>query len=244
MKYQPKPKFLYKKTILITGAGDGIGKEAALTYASYGANLILIGKKINNVKKTKKIINKKFKVNVEIYSLNFLKLTNVQAKKLVKKIKKKYKYIDGLLHNAAILGEIKPIIDYPIKTWYHVIQVNLHSSFILTKNFLPLLLKAPQSSLIFTSSTVGKKGRANWGAYSVSKFGIESLMQILSDEYKNTHLRVNCINPGKTQTKMRKKAFPKENFLKNKTPNQIMPIYLYLMSEDSIHISGLTLNAQ
>ncbi len=88
------------------------------------------------------------------------------------------------------------------------------------------------------------QGRANWGAYAVSKFATEGMMQVLADEYQSRHLRVNCINPGGTRTGMRASAFPTEDPLKLKTPADIMPVYLWLMGDDSRRKTGMTFDAQ
>ncbi len=139
------------------------------------------------------------------------------------------------LHNAEY-GVVAPISEQPSDLW-HVMQINVNATFMLTQA-LPLLLKAPNASLVFTSSSVGKQGRA--GAYSVSKFATEGL----SEEYKHSNLRVNCINPGGTRTSMRASAFPDEDPLKLKTPADIMPIYIYLMGDDSLRKTGSSYDAQ
>ncbi|VAY02436.1 putative oxidoreductase YciK [Arsenophonus endosymbiont of Aleurodicus dispersus] len=244
--YQAKANLLNQKTIIITGAGDGIGREVAFTYSRYGANLILIGKTTAKLEQVKQEIISKinFRASVSIYTMDFLSLTESKCHELATDISQRYPYLDGVLHNASILTKIAPIIEQPIKLWHKVIQINVNATFMLTQALLPLLLQAPNSSLIFTTSSVGRRGRANWGAYSVSKFATEGLMQVLFDEYKNTNLRVNCINPGGTRTKMRAYAFPLEDPMKLKTPQEIMSVYLYLMGEDSIKESGLSFDAQ
>lgn len=246
LHYQAKADLLNQKTILITGAGDGIGRETALTYARYGANLILVGRTTAKLEHVKQeiISNNKFTPSVSIYTLDLLTITESQCHALATDISKNYSYLDGVLHNASILGKIAPVIEQPIQLWHDVMQVNVNATFMLTQALLPLLLQAPKSSLIFTTSSVGRRGRANWGAYSVSKFATEGLMQILFDEYKETNLRINCINPGGIRTQMRADAFPSEDPMKLKTSQEIMPLYLYLMGEDSIKESGISFDAQ
>ena len=124
-----------------------------------------------------------------------------------------------------------------------VMQVNVNATFMLTQALLPLLLKSDAGSLVFTSSSVGRQGRANWGAYAASKFATEGMMQVLADEYQQ-RLRVNCINPGGTRTAMRASAFPTEDPQKLKTPADIMPLYLWLMGDDSRRKTGMTFDAQ
>ena len=157
----------------------------------------------------------------------------------------KYGHLDGLLLNAAILGDRSPISQYDISTWVNTIHVNLTSQFILTKSLLPSLEKSTGASVIFTSSGVGKIGKAFWGAYSVSKFGVEGLCQILSDEYQNDKtIRFNCINPGAIQTKMRKSAYPLEDPQKLLTPQDVIEKYVWLMSDDSKEIDGQSIDCQ
>lgn len=128
--------------------------------------------------------------------------------------------------------------------WQDVMQVNVNATFMLTCALLPLLLKSDAGSLVFTSSSVGRQGRANWGAYATSKFATEGMMQVLADEYQNRSLRVNCINPGGTRTSMRASAFPTEDPQKLKTPADIMPLYLWLMGDDSRRKTSMTFDAQ
>jgi NAD(P)-dependent dehydrogenase (short-subunit alcohol dehydrogenase family) len=149
------------------------------------------------------------------------------------------------LHNASILGDRTSIESYKPKVWLETMQVNLNGPFMLTQVLLPLLKKSKHASIIFTSSGVGRKGRAFWGAYGVSKFAIEGLMQTLADELSGTcTVRVNCINPGATRTAMRAAAYPAENPGVLKTPEEIMATYLYLMSDESNGVIGKTFDAQ
>ena len=139
----------------------------------------------------------------------------------------------------------KALEQYSYESWKNVLKVNLDASFLLTKNLIPLIKKSDNGSIIFTSSGVGRKGRAYWGAYSISKFATEAMMQILSEELQNTSsIRVNCINPGAVRTKMRESAYPAEDPSKNPTAEMIMKLYLYLMSDMSLGINGQSLDAQ
>ena len=140
------------------------------------------------------------------------------------------------------IAERKRKDDNP-QEWQDVMQVNVNATFMLTQALLPLLLKSDAGSLVFTSSSVGRQGRANWGAYAASKFATEGMMQVLADEYQQ-RLRVNCINPGGTRTAMRASAFPTEDPQKLKTPADIMPLYLWLMGDDSRRKTGMTFDAQ
>ena len=177
--------------------------------------------------------------------MDFEKAEEREFEEIVGAIKEEHSIIDGLLNNAGILGEKKSLEQYNFSTWTSVLQVNLHASFLLTKNLIPLLKKSNNGSIVFTSSGVGRKGKAYWGAYSISKFATEGMMQILSEEFQNTsRIRVNCINPGPERTKMRELAYPAENPEVNPLAADIMKYYLYLMSDQSLKISGQTIDAQ
>ncbi len=159
-------------------------------------------------------------------------------------IKREYGKLDALVHNASQLGVLGPFAQIEKSTWDEVIQTNLTSQFMLTKALIPVLELAEHASTIFTTSGVGNKGRAYWGAYCVSKFATEGMMQTLADEFENSSLRFNAINPGATRTAMRASAFPGEDVALLKTPTDIMPCYLYLLGNDSIKVTGQRINAQ
>ncbi|HCV65321.1 YciK family oxidoreductase [Serratia proteamaculans] len=244
MHYQPKQDLLEKRIILVTGAGDGIGREAALTYAKFGAQLVLLGRTESKLQAVQAEIAKLSSAPTYIITLDLLHTTQEQCQQVAQELATHVPRLDGVLHNAGLLGDIAPMAGLSMAMWNEVMQVNVNATFMLTQALLPLLLKSNAGSLVFTSSSVGRTGRANWGAYAVSKFATEGMMQVLADEYKSRHLRVNCINPGGTRTQMRASAFPHEDKSKLKTPADIMPLYLYLMGDDSRRKTGMSFDAQ
>ncbi|OKP03273.1 YciK family oxidoreductase [Xenorhabdus eapokensis] len=242
--YQPHSHLLQQKIILITGAGDGIGREAALTYARHGAQVILLGRTTAKLEAVRQQIANNGGLPADIYTMDLLTVTAEECQTFANDLAQRYSHLDGVLHNAGLLGAVSPIVEQPVQLWHEVMQVNVNATFMLTQALLPLLLKSTSGSLVFTSSSVGREGRSGWGAYAVSKFATEGLMQVLAQEYRETSLRINCINPGGTRTNMRASAFPDENTAKLKTPADIMPVYLYLMGDDSRHDSGISFDAQ
>lgn len=243
--YQAAPNLLDNKVILVTGAGDGIGKAVALAYAQHGATVLLLGRNEDKLEAVYDEIEKNNSPKPAILPLDLAQATAEDYQKLAEIIETEFGYLDGLLHNASILGDLTLLEQYSEQTWNSVIQVNLNAPFLMTKPLLPLIKKRANASILFTSSSVGRIGRAYWGAYSVSKFGIEGLMQILSQELENTtSIRVNSINPGATRTKMRAEAYPAEDPTTLTMPEDLIPVYLYLMGEDSIGINGQALDAQ
>lgn len=244
MHYQPQLDLLQNRIILVTGASDGIGQEAALTYARHGASVILLGRSDEKLRAVAEEISQAGAIPARWFTLDLLTCTPQECQQLAQQISTHYPRLDGVLHNAGLLGDVVPMAEQDPDVWQQVMQVNVNGTFMLTQALLPLLLQSDSGSLVFTSSSVGREGRANWGAYAVSKFATEGMMQVLADEYKNRHLRVNCINPGGTRTKMRASAFPTEDALKLKTPADIMPLYLWLMGDDSRRKTGMTFDAQ
>ncbi|GGF56588.1 YciK family oxidoreductase [Alteromonas lipolytica] len=242
--YIAPDNLLNGKTILITGAGDGIGKQAAITYASHGATCILLGKTVSKLEAVYDEIVAAGAPEPAIVPLDLNGATPKHYQDMANTIGDQFGQLDGILFNAGKLGHLSPFVQIPVDEWQQVMQVNVNSSVYMLQPLLPLLLKSAAASVIFTSSSVGRKGRAFWGTYSVSKFATEGLMQVLADEYKNKPLRFNCINPGATRTAMRAKAFPAENAETLKTPADIMPLYLYLMGEDSKDVNGESFDCQ
>ncbi|AMO56791.1 3-oxoacyl-ACP reductase [Endozoicomonas montiporae] len=244
-KYDAPPALLKDKIILVTGAGSGIGRTAALTYASYGATVVLLGRTTSKLEAVYDEIESNGWPQAAIYPMNLEGASEQDYANLAATLEQEFGHLDGLLNNAGLLGELKPIAQYDAETWQRVMQVNLNAPFLLTRELLPLLRNADHASVIFTSSTVGHEGRANWGAYSVSKFATEGLMQTLADEEDGiSQVRVNSLNPGGTRTAMRATAFPGEAADARPAPEEIMPLYLYLMSTDSINESGKAFHAQ
>ena len=244
MHYQPQLDLLQNRIILVTGASDGIGREAAITYARYGASVILLGRSEEKLRSVAQEISKISELPAHIYTLDFLTCTPQDCQQLAQRIRLHSPRLDGVLHNAGLLGDVVPMAEQDPQVWQQVMQVNVNGTFMLTQALLPLLLESEAGSLVFTSSSVGREGRANWGAYAVSKFATEGMMQVLAEEYQSRHLRVNCINPGGTRTKMRASAFPTEDAMKLKTPADSMPLYLWLMGDDSRRKTGMTFDAQ
>lgn len=243
--YQAPAKLLTDKIIAITGAGDGIGKAAAIKFAELGATVILLGRTIPKLEKTYDAIVEKGGLQPAIYPINFEGATEEDYQTLAANFAKEFTHLDGLLHNAAELGQRTPLSHYSKKAWDTVLQVNVTAQFLLTRELIPLLEKSKEASVIFTGSGVGYHGRAFWGAYAVSKAATENMMQTFADELnETTRIRVNSINPGRTRTKMRANAYPAEEPSSLKKPEQILGVYCYLMGDESVGVSGRQFEAQ
>ncbi len=243
--YQAPDDVLQNRIIVITGAGDGIGRCAAITFAAHGATVILVGKTIEKLESVYDEIEKAGYPQAAIYPIHLGGAVMKDYQDMHDTLEREFGAIDGLLHNASMLGDRKPIAQTDSEEWQQVMQVNVNAPFMMTRALLPLLEQSQDASIIFTSSSVGRVGRAYWGPYAVSKFATEGLMQTLADELANTSdIRVNAINPGATNTAMRRTAYPAEIPTDNPLPDQIMPLYLYLMGADSKGVNGQSMDAQ
>lgn len=243
--YEAPPGLLTDRVILVTGAGDGIGRAAAKAFAAHGATVILSGRTLAKLESVYDEIEANGDPQPALVPVDFSQAGAAEYQKLAETIERDIGHLDGILHNAGVLGDITPLEMYDPDTWDTVMTVNLRAPFMLTQALLPLLKQSPDASVIFTGSSVGRRARAFWGAYAVSKCGIEGLSQILADELMNTsNIRVNCINPGATRTTMRAAAYPGEDPGSLRTPDEIMPLYLYLMGPDSLGITGQSMDAQ
>ncbi len=242
MQYQAQQDFLKNKIILITGAGDGLGKTAAINYAAYGATVVLLGRTIKKLEATyDEIINAGYP-EPAIYPLNLEGATPKDYEDLANTLKEQFGGLHGLLHNAAAFGVSTPMQQHDIEVWYKVMQVNLNAPFVMTRALLPLLRETKGSKILFTTDD---KTKAYWGAYAISKDAITSFMKVLGDELdtENNPVQVNAINPGPVRTQMRVRAFPGEDPSTMPVTDTVMPAYLYAMSDDCKEIAQ-TIHAQ
>jgi NAD(P)-dependent dehydrogenase (short-subunit alcohol dehydrogenase family) len=232
-------KSLQDKVILVTGASKGIGNVVAKNYAKAGATVILLGRNISELTKLYDEIEEAHFPKPAMYPFNLATAASSDFEDLAMNIDQHFGKLDGLLLNAAELGILTPIEHYPIDLWQQVLQVNLTSNFLLCRSLIPLLKQSSSASIIFTSANMKPKPKAFWGAYAVSKCGVDALKNILSEELATTSsIRVNSINPQAVKTTLRRKAYPAEDAHNLPLPEDIMSTYLYLMSEDSRDVTG------
>ncbi len=243
--YSARNDLLQDRIILVTGAGDGIGRAAAKSFAAHGATVVLLGRTLEKLEAVYDEIEAAGYPQPAIVPMNLDTATEHDYIEVSNKLYDEFGRLDGVLHNAGLLGMRTPLENYDPITWEQVMRVNVHAPFLMTQSLLPLMQHSADASVVFTSSGVGRKGRAYWGAYAVSKFATEGMMEVLADELENqANIRVNAINPGATRTNMRAYAYPAEDPSNNPTPEEIMPVYLYLMGPDSQNTNGQSIDAQ
>jgi NAD(P)-dependent dehydrogenase (short-subunit alcohol dehydrogenase family) len=243
--YQAPPGLLVERTILITGAGGGLGSALALACARLGARVVLSGRRIPKLEKVYDAIVAAGGPRPSIAPLDLERADATHYDALTEAVQKEFGRLDGLVHAAGLLGERAPIEYYDVVKWLRVMHINLNAAFILTKSLLPLLRQSPDASVVFVSSGVATRARAFWGAYAASKFGVEALMQLLADETDSTtNIRSNSVNPGAMRTPMRAAAYPGEDPATVIQPEQVLGPFLFLLGPESRGISGRRLDAQ
>lgn len=239
------PKLLKDRVILVTGAGDGIGRACALSFAAHGATVILLGRTLAKLEAVYDEIERAGGPQPAIIPLDLAVAGEADYQQLAVTVEEQLGRLDGILHNAAVLGELTTLAQYEVGTWDHVLQVNLTAPFQLTQAMLPLLMQSPDASIVFTSSSVGRQPRAFWGAYGVAKAGLEALATTLADELANiSNIRVNTVNPGATRTQMRASAYPGEDPNSLARPEDRVPVFLYLMGPESRGVTAQRLDAK
>ncbi len=243
--YEPAAGSHAGRVIVVTGAGDGIGRALALSLARQGATVGLLGRTQRKLEKTYDRIVESGGPKPALLPIDLESGAAPEYDALHDALEREFMRLDGLAHVAGILGNLSPIEQYDVPTWCKVLHVNLTAAFILTRTLLPLLRRSDDASIVFTSSSVGRHGRAYWGAYAASKFGTEGLMQVLAHEAADTTcVRVNSVNPGPVRTAMRRQAFPAEDRARLADPESVVAPYLYLLGPASQGVNGQALDCQ
>lgn len=245
--FRPAPDLLAHRVILVTGAGDGIGRAVAGLCAAHAATVVLLGRTVEKLERAYDAIRAAGGPEPAIYPMDLSGAMPPDYEALAARLESELGRIDGLVHNAALLGALGPLEHYAPDAWQELMQVNVNAPFLLTRALLPLLRRTASAhghaSVVFTSSGVGRRGRAYWGGYSVSKFALEGLTQVLADELDGgTGIRVNSLNPGPVRTRMRANAFPAEDPETLITPEEAARAWLWLLDARGVH--GQALEAQ
>ena len=243
--YEAPDNLLHNRIILVTGAGSGIGRAASLAYASAGATVILLGKTVSKLEAVYDEIDAAGYPEAAITPVDLESVGDLEYETLVSGIEKEFGRLDGLLNNAGFLGPLMPFQTMTMEHWQKILQINLNAGFALTRYCFPLLKASDHASIIFTSSTAGRKPFAYSSAYTVAKHGIETLAQVLFLELENTSkVRVNTVNPGPCATALRQAAYPAEDPASLPQPEELMSVFLYLMGDDSLNENGKQFSAQ
>jgi NAD(P)-dependent dehydrogenase (short-subunit alcohol dehydrogenase family) len=243
--FAPDQTLLRGRTIMITGAGSGLGRALAIECARAGASVILLGRNAAKLDRVYDEIEALGAPRPAIANLDLALATAVEYDALARTVGDEFGKLDGLVHAAALLGDRTPLEQYDVPTWCKVMHVNLTAPFILTQVLLPELRKSADASVIFVSSGVVKQPRPFWGAYAVSKAGLEAVRGMLFEELeREPNIRINSVNPGRMRTAMRAAAYPAEDPNTVPTAESVSGPFLYLLSSHGRGIDGQFVEAQ
>ena len=227
------------KVVMITGASRGLGRALAQAYAKEGASLVINSRSEESIRP---VAEEAESSGAEVLALAADVSRGAEVEKLVDGAVQRFDRIDVLVNNAGLLGPRVPIEEYPEEEWRRVLDANLTASFLLTKAVIPHMPEG--GSIVNVTSGVSVEGRAEWGAYSVSKFGVEGLTQILAAELRDRGIRANSVDPGGMRTEMRAAAYPDEDPTTRITPEENTAVFLYLASDESRDVTGERFKAQ
>lgn len=235
---------LQNRVILITGAAGGLGSTAALTLAKAGAQIILLDKNLPKLETVYDKILADGGVEPIIYPFDLAGASENDYEELAQRIDEKYGVLHGLLHSAVEFSSFTPLIQFGTKAWGHTFNVNVHAPFLLTRVLLPILQKAPHASIVFTSDSSARLAPAYSGAYGVSKVALEGLAHVLAEELEGVgKVRVNILIPSPVDSPLRKRAYPAEDKTQLPPMTVLEPIYQYLFCDDSLGVTGQTIDA-
>ena len=245
MNYSPPSDLLKDRVILVTGAGMGIGKTAALSYAQHGATVILLGRNQKRLDAVYDEIVARAYPEPMTLTLDLAQARDEDFQAMTQAIFEQLGRLDGIFHNAARFDGLSPLEHQSLDQWMGTLRVNLAAPAALTRACLPLLARAPDSAVVLTSETHGHQPGAFWGAFAVSKWGLEALVTIWAQELAvHPNLRMNVLIPGPVRAPQRLISHPAEARESLPEVSRLMPLYLYLIGPDSREHSGKIFEAK
>ena len=236
---------LAHRVILITGAAGGLGSTAAIEFARQGAIVILLDKNLPKLEKIYDAILEQGGIEPILYPFDLAGASENDYSELAQRIDEKYGMLHGLVHAAVELSAFTPLIQFGTKDWGHTFNVNVNAPFILTRELLPVMQKAPKASIVFISDSSARQAPAYSGAYGVSKVALEGLASVLSQELEGGQkIRVNTLIPSPIDSPLRRRVYPAEDKSLLPSMASLNPIFCYLLSDESIDVTGQLIDAQ
>jgi NAD(P)-dependent dehydrogenase (short-subunit alcohol dehydrogenase family) len=205
----PAADALNERVVLITGANGALGESAARACAAAGATVVLLGRRVPKLQRLHDTLAA-IGPQPAIYPLDLLGASPADYAEMAQRIESELGRLDGILHAAAEFQGLTPLANTDPSEFVNALHVNALAPLLLTQACLPLLVRAPDSAVVFVMDDLQCVGRAYWGGYGVSKYALQGLLRVLADELENSSVRVSALQPGPMQTGMRAKAFMSE----------------------------------
>jgi NAD(P)-dependent dehydrogenase (short-subunit alcohol dehydrogenase family) len=227
------------KVILVTGGGTGLGREAALAYASLGATLLLLGRREDALSETYDAILAAGGAEPAMFPFDLAAADDSGFERLAQTLTVHFRRLDGILHSAAKFYSATPLALQSLEQWQTLFKTNLFAAWALTRACLPLLQAAPAASVIFTGDDHGAQPAAYWGGYAISKAGLHALTRIWAQELRlQPQIRINTLIPGQVDSPLRRRTHPGEDASQRPAMRDLMPWYTWLMGPDSASVHG------
>lgn len=209
--HSPAPGAFAGRAVLVTGAGAGLGRSVAIGAARCGAEVILLGRTVTKLEATHDRIVESGGPPPVMYPMDLAGAGLEDYEELARRVEQAFGGLHGIVHAAAAFSGLAPLAHLEPGDWLRTLHVNLTASYLVTAACLPLLQRRPDSAVVFVGDAVGRRARAYWGAYAVSKAGVEGLAKVLAEEVEAAGApRVACVDPGPMRTALRRRAFPAE----------------------------------
>ena len=240
--YAPPPDLLAGRVILVTGAGQGLGRAMAMECAAHGASVALLGRKQDKLEATYDAITEVGGSEPALIPLDLAAANTPELESMAQLIRKDLKRLDGIVHCASHFVPLGPLANQTLEQWVTMLRVNLAAPFALTRACMPLLAAGPDGSVVFTGETHGVHPRAYWGGFAVSKSGLSPLAAIWADELEKAGTpRINVVVPGPMASPQRARSHPGEDPATLKQPQAVARALLYLLGPDARKITGKTI---
>ena len=240
--YEPPAGLLAGRVILVTGAGQGLGRAVALACAAHGATVALLGRKQEKLEAAYDAITEAGGAQPALVPLDLASAGSAEYEALAGLVRRDLGRLDGIAHCASHFVPLGPLANQTLEQWLEILRVNLAAPFALTRACLPMLSAAPDASVVFTGETHGAHPRAYWGGFAVAKAALSSLAAIWADELEHAGKpRMNVLIPGPIASPQRARSHPAEDRSKLRTPDAAARAFLYLLGPDSRAFNGRTL---
>ena len=239
--HSPAPGAFAGRTVLVTGAGDGLGRSVAIGAARCGAEVILLGRTVAKLEATHDRIVESGGPAPAIYPMDLAGAGPEDYAELARRVEQAFGGLHGIVHAAAAFSGLAPLAHLEPGDWLRTLHVNLTVPYLVTAACLPALQRRPDSAVVFVGDALGRRARAYWGAYAVSKAGVEGLAQVLAEEVEAAGApRVACVNPGPMRTALRRRAFPAEPAESASEPDAVAGGLLFALDPAAPIANGAT----